>query len=176
MSLKWNRNFNGGEIRHTERTVCLAFAPLSVAFYAYLFEFVWNLMTRKTGGFGAIPGAEKALLIFFGFSVFLALLITMFALVYLPATLSIRRDGTVTRDVLGISLRTRVGTPYFFDVREYTRANAFKKISYFDLHLRGPAGSHLVTMRGDRDNFRALSELARIPLVTDGKDRTQRQK
>lgn len=132
-------------------------------------------MTRKTGAFGAIPGAEKVLLIFFGFSLFLALLITMFALIYLPATLLIRSDGTVTREVLGISLRTRVGTPYFFDIREYTRANAFNKISYFDLHLRGPAGSHLITMRGDPENFRALSELARIPLVTDGKGRMQRQ-
>lgn len=175
MSLKWNRNFNGDEIHHTERVICLASAPLFVAFYIYIFDFVWTLVTKKAGGFGAIPGAEKALLIFLGLSLSFALLLTMYACIYVPATLSIRRDGVLTREVFGIIFTTKIGAPFFFDIREYTRATALKKISYFDLHLRGPSGSHLVTMRGDPKNFRALSEMSRIPLFADGNDRNQRQ-
>lgn len=173
MSLESSRNFAGVEIRHSERAACLGLTPLLVAFYLYMANSIWNLIVGKVGGFSAVPGPEKVILAFSGLSLLLTLLITLFALVYLPATLSISRNGTVTRKILGIPLTTRVDAPYHLYIRAYARQTALKKIHYFDLHLRGPAGSHLVTMRGDPENFRALSESARIPILTDMNDRTR---
>lgn len=170
MGLEWSRNFDGVEIRHSERVACLGLTPAFIGFYIYTVTYLWDMIVGKAGGFSAVPGPEQIILVSLALSFLFALLITIFALVYVPATLLIRRDGTVTREVLGVGLSKRVGAPYFFDIREYTRATALKKISYFDLHLRGPAGSHLVTMRGDPERFRALSEFARIPVLTDRKD------
>ena len=173
MGLQSSRNIVGVEIRHSERAACLGLTPFFVVFYFYIVSKLWDMIVGKVGGFSAVPGPEKVILVFTGLSFLFALLITLFALVYLTATLQISRNGTVTRKVLGIPLTTKVGAPYFFYIREYARQTALKKIHYFDLHLRGPAGSHLVTMRGDPENFRALSESARIPILTDMNDRTR---
>jgi uncharacterized membrane protein YwzB len=166
MTLEITKTADAIAIRHTEHKQGVFFAVIALPIYIWAGAFFWDLFLKKHNAFTQLQTGEQVILVFLEIAFAFAAAVTVFYSAYLTSPLTIQPNGMIIRQFSVLSFSSKIGTPFSLEIIKY-RYRSYEGIRYttcFDLHLKGPIASHVVTVRGDPGAFVELANSAHIAI------------
>ena len=166
MAIEMTKTADAVEIRHTEHKQGVFFAVIALPIYVWAGAFFWGFFLKKHNAFTQLQTDEQVILVFLEITFAFAAAVTVFFSAYLTSPLTIRHNGVVVRRFFGLTTSSKIGTPFTLEIIKYRYRSydGFRYATFFDFHLVGPIGSHVVTVRGNPRTFVELANSVHIPI------------
>ena len=166
MALEITKTADAIEIRHTEHKQGVFFAVIALPIYIWAGAFFWGLFLKKHNVFTQLQTDEQVILVFLEIAFAFAAAVTVFYSAYLTSPLTIQPNGVIIRKFFCLTFSSKIGTPFAMEIIKY-RYRSYEGVRYttfFDLHLKGPIASYVVTVRGDPGVFVELANSSHIAI------------